>query len=71
LLFQHAPKGLSAGAIARHLGLRRPNLSFHLSVLASAKLIQPNRKGTSISYSPNPNNVNLLAKFLSSLVSPV
>jgi type 1 fimbriae regulatory protein FimB len=60
LLVQHAPKSLPAGAIARRLHLRGPNLSFHLNVLASAKLIQSHRKGTSISYSANPENVNRL-----------
>jgi type 1 fimbriae regulatory protein FimB len=60
LLAQHAPKGLLAGAIARHLRLRGPNVSFHLNVLASAELIQSNRKGTSISYSVNPETVNRL-----------
>lgn len=64
LLVRHAPKGLAAGAIARRLRLRGPNLSFHLKVLASAELIQPHRKGTSISYSANPKNVNRLANSL-------
>ena len=58
LLVRLAPKGLAAGAIARHLRLRGPNLSFHLNVLASAELIQPHKKGTSISYSANLKNVN-------------
>jgi ArsR family transcriptional regulator, arsenate/arsenite/antimonite-responsive transcriptional repressor len=64
LLVQHAPNGLAAGAIARHLRLRGPNLSFHLNVLASAELIQPHRKGTSISYSANPKNLRRLTKSL-------
>ena len=64
LLVRHAPKGLAAGAIARRLRLRGPNLSFHLNVLASTELIQPHRKGTSISYSANAKNVNSLANSL-------
>jgi type 1 fimbriae regulatory protein FimB len=58
LLVRHAPKALPAGTIARHLRMRGPSLSFHLGVLASAELIQPHRKGTSISYSANVKNVS-------------
>ena len=60
LLVRHAPKALPAGTIARHLRLRGPSLSFHLGELASAELIQPHRKGTSISYSANVKNVSRL-----------
>jgi len=62
LIVRHAP--IDAGAIARHLQLRRANLSIHLNVLASAKLIQLQKKGTRISYSANPKNVSRLAKSL-------
>jgi integrase len=58
LLVRQAPKSLAAGAIARRLKLRGPSLSFHLSELASAELIQSHRKGTSISYSANVRNVS-------------
>jgi type 1 fimbriae regulatory protein FimB len=64
LLVRHAPKGLAAGTIVRDLGLRGPNVSFHLSVLASAELIRAHRKGTSISYSVNLENVNRLTNSL-------
>jgi len=60
LIVRHAPKGLAAGAIARHFQLRGPTISFHLSVLTSAELIKPQRHGTSISYAANLKNVNLL-----------
>ncbi len=60
LIVRHPP--IAAGAIARRLQLRRSNLSFHLNVLASAELIQSQKKGTRISYSPNPKNVSRLAK---------
>jgi DNA-binding transcriptional ArsR family regulator len=58
LLVHHAPKSLAAAAIARRLKLPGPSLSFHLSELASAELIKPHRKGTSISYSANVKNVS-------------
>jgi ArsR family transcriptional regulator len=64
LLVRHAPTGLPAGAIARHLGLPSPTLSFHLSVLAATELVKPQKNGRSISYSPNLENVNRLADFL-------
>lgn len=64
LLVRHAPESLTAGAIARRLQLRGPNLSFHLNILASAELIEPHRKGTSTSYSVNSENVNRLTNSL-------
>ena len=62
LIVRHAP--IAARAIARHLQLRRPNLSFHLNVLASAELIESQKEGTRISYSANPKNVSRLTKSL-------
>ena len=64
LLVRHAPKGLPAGTIARHLRLPGPTLSFHLNVLAAAKLIQAKKNGRSISYSANMANFNELTRFL-------
>jgi len=64
LLVQNAPKGLPAGEIARRLKLPGPTLSFHLNILAATELIEPRRKGRSISYSPNFENVNRLVNYL-------
>jgi len=64
LLVRHAPSGLPAGAIARHLRLPGPTLSFHLNVLAAAELVQPRKNGRSISYSANLESVNQLTIFL-------
>jgi DNA-binding transcriptional ArsR family regulator len=64
LLVRHAPQGLPAGKIARGLRLPGPTLSFHLNVLAAARLVEPHRHGRSISYSPNLNGVNALTSFL-------
>jgi DNA-binding transcriptional ArsR family regulator len=64
LLVQNAPNGLPAGEIARRLKLPQPTLSFHLSILAATELIEPQRNGRSISYSPNFENVNRLMNYL-------
>lgn len=64
LLVRHAPKGLPAGKIARHLRLPSPTLSFHLNVLAAAELVHPQKNGRSISYSANLESVNALTSFL-------
>jgi ArsR family transcriptional regulator, arsenate/arsenite/antimonite-responsive transcriptional repressor len=64
LLVQNAPKGLPAGEIARRLKLPGPTLSFHLNILAATELIQAERNGRSIFYSPYLKNVNRLMIFL-------
>jgi ArsR family transcriptional regulator, arsenate/arsenite/antimonite-responsive transcriptional repressor len=64
LLVQSAPKGLPAGEIARRLKLPGPTLSFHLNILAATELIEPQRNGRSISYSPNFESVNRLMSYL-------
>jgi len=64
LLVRYAPLGLAAGRIARHLRLPGPTLSFHLNVLAAAGLVEPNKNGRSIRYSPRLAAVNGLAAFL-------
>lgn len=64
LLVRHAPEGLAAGAIARHLRLPSPTLSFHLNVLAATELVRPHKNGRSISYSANLETVNRLTNFL-------
>lgn len=57
LIVRQAP--IAAGAIAHHFQLSRSTLSFHLGVLAWAELIQSQKKGTRISYSPNPKNLSI------------
>jgi ArsR family transcriptional regulator len=64
LLVQNAPKGLAAGEIARRLKLPGPTLSFHLNILAATHLVEPQRNGRSISYSPDFDNVNRLMNYL-------
>ena len=64
LLVRHAPLGLPAGQIARRLRLPGPTLSFHLSVLAGAGLVEPHKNGRSIRYAPLLDTVDGLAGFL-------
>ncbi|HUJ41362.1 MAG TPA: winged helix-turn-helix domain-containing protein [Candidatus Acidoferrales bacterium] len=64
LLVRFAPLGLPAGEIARHLRLPGPTLSFHLNVLAAAKLVEPHKNGRSIRYSPRLEAVSGLAAYL-------
>ncbi len=45
LLVQHAPAGLSTGALADHLGLTQSTLSTHLAILVKAGLVAPDRQG--------------------------
>ena len=45
LLVRVAPEGIPAGAIAEQLGVAPPTLSFHLSHLVRAGLIESRRVG--------------------------
>ena len=51
LLVQAGPEGVAAGALAEQLGVSPSNISFHLSHLERAGLIQARREARSIIYS--------------------
>ena len=51
LLIQEGPDGLSAGMISEILQVPAATLSFHLSQLTEAGLIDPTRDGRTIMYS--------------------
>lgn len=58
------PNGLSAGTLNARLRLSPPNLSFHLSHLSHAGLVQARREGRSIIYAANLDAMNRLLAYL-------
>lgn len=64
LLVQEGPEGLPAGTIAERLGISPPTLSFHLSELAAAGLVQSRRDGRSIIYAADYAAMNGLIAYL-------
>jgi len=50
LLVKHAPDGLVAGEIARHLEMPATNLSFHLKTIVHSGLIVVERQGRYLRY---------------------
>ncbi len=63
LLLQHE-NGVSAGEIAEQLGIPATTLSFHLSQLKQAGLIESSKDGRSIIYSANKKKAKKLTKFV-------
>lgn len=64
LLVRRGPEGLSAGDIARTLELPGATLSFHLSQLSNAGLIESQRESRSIRYSMRTDGIRKLLDFL-------
>lgn len=64
LLCPSGEEGLSAGVIAETLNIPSATLSFHLSQLSGAGLINSHRVGRMIFYSVNGKKVKKLASFL-------
>jgi ArsR family transcriptional regulator, arsenate/arsenite/antimonite-responsive transcriptional repressor len=64
LLLEHAPRGLTPGAIAARLTLAPATLSFHLKELASAGLILDRRESRFIWYQANVPAMNGLVAYL-------
>lgn len=64
LLVQRGPEGMPAGEIARTLELPPATLSFHLSQLAAAGMIESRRESRSIRYSMRTDGVRGLLDFL-------
>lgn len=64
LLVRSGTEGLPAGTISKSLDIPPPTLSFHLTHLANAKLIEAHRKGRSIFYTLKTERVRELMAFL-------
>lgn len=68
LLMEEGDAGLAAGAISERLGIPPATLSFHLSQLSGAKLLESRKEGRSVIYTANFKRVKKLAKFLTARV---
>jgi DNA-binding transcriptional ArsR family regulator len=64
LLVRAGADGLSAGAIARRLGLPASSLSFHLMHLQAADLVVQRRAGRSLIYAVNFDSMDGLMAYL-------
>jgi ArsR family transcriptional regulator len=64
LLVVKGPEGLPAGEIGERLGQPSPTMSFHLSQLRFAGLIDSRRESRSIIYSANYKSMNELLSYL-------
>ncbi len=64
LLVQAGRAGLPAGRIGERLGLALPTLSFHLSQLRQAGLVEAERDGRSIIYRADYGAMNALLAYL-------
>lgn len=64
LLIEHAPAGLTAGAIAAELDLPAPTLSFHLKELVRAGLLTDHREGRFVRYRAALPAINALIGYL-------
>jgi ArsR family transcriptional regulator len=64
LLMRNEPEGLSAGAIAEHIGCPQNTLSSHLAILARSGLLRGARNGRFIMYHANVEGMRALLQFL-------
>jgi ArsR family transcriptional regulator len=64
LLVEKGPEGLPAGEIGERLRQPSPTMSFHLSQLRFAGLIDSRRESRSIIYSANYKSMNELLSYL-------
>ena len=64
LLIQEGPDGLPAGTIADILQIQPATLSFHLSQLSNAGLIEPEKDGRVVRYAAKYKSVKKLMTYL-------
>lgn len=64
ILVEYGKQGIAAGALSDKMGIPHNTLSFHLSHLSHAGLVQSRKQGRSIVYCSNLDTVQALVKFL-------
>src|SRR6056297_2349795 len=64
LLVQAGEDGLSAGAIADRLGIPPSSLSFHLTHMQAAEMVNQRREGRSLIYTANYECMDALMAYL-------
>jgi DNA-binding transcriptional ArsR family regulator len=64
LIAAAGPKGLSAGEVARALGVPHNTMSAHLAVLSRARLVTAQRDGRSVIYAVDLGGVRALLAYL-------
>ena len=64
-LTQQGEEGVPAGEISRHFDMPGATLSFHLSQLSAAKLVDARRDGRTIYYSVKFKRIKKIMKYLS------
>ncbi len=65
LLTKKGPEGMAAGDIARYFDMPGATLSFHLSQLVAAKLIDSTKQGRTIFYSVKFKRIKKIMNYLS------
>ncbi len=64
LIVRHGPEGISAGEVARHLGVPQNTMSTHLAVLVRAGLVSSERQSRSIIFRADIDRVRDLTSYL-------
>ena len=64
LLVEHGTQGLAAGEIGEKMGIPHNTLSFHLSHMSRASLVESRRQGRSIIYTANFELFTGLIRFM-------
>lgn len=64
LLVEFGPEGAPAGSLSEKMGVPHNTLSFHLSHMSNAGLVESRREGRSIIYSANFAHITDLIRFM-------
>jgi|SRR5665213_310008 len=63
-LIKAAPEGVPAGTVASTLDIQPSTFSFHVAILARARLVQARREQRQILYSPDFKGIRAVVEFL-------